>query len=81
MIGNIKTGDLTVETAKFGAHPPEWFAQKMTDKIIMVADSAPQPIRDQAMAFRESVYAISLHFVREAMKSAKAEHRMFTAGD
>lgn len=74
-------GLIKVVTAKAGAHPPEFFAKQAIDRVMMIADTAPQPIKDQAIAFKESMYSIMLYYVKEAMKSAKAEHRMYTAGD
>lgn len=38
-------------------------------RIIVVADTAPQPIRDQAIAFREKIRPVLTHYLRQAARS------------
>jgi hypothetical protein len=56
-------------------HPPEFWADRAMERIMSVADSAPQPIRDQAYAFKEQVARVVL----EAIKNAVAERKIYDA--
>jgi len=61
--------DVTVATTNDGGFSPEYWAGRATEKIVSVSDQAPQPIRDQAHAFRGLVENVVTHFMREAIKS------------
>jgi hypothetical protein len=68
----VGTGTVTVVTTSNGGHPPEFFALRIVDRLIVVADNAPQPIRDQALAFREQMLAIVLDGLTRAIASDRA---------
>lgn len=50
-------------------------AREITDmamrKVMFVSDTAPQPIRDQALAFRERIDIVIEHYVAQAQKSER----------
>lgn len=66
-------GNIGVVVSKFGGHPPEFYAERLVEKLIFISKDSPAPIRDQAIAYRQQMYNICLLYVKEAMKSAKAE--------
>lgn len=68
----MNLGSLGVVISPKGAHSPEFWAERMVDKMMSVADTAPQPIRDQAVAFKARLREVALVYIREAMKSAHA---------
>jgi hypothetical protein len=70
--GEISVGTVTVVTSSGGGHPPEYFAERVVDRLIRVAEEAPQPIRDQALAFREQMLAIVLAGIMRAIESDRA---------
>lgn len=52
-----------------GGHPPEFFAQRIVARLIAISEEAPEPIRQQAVAFRDQMLAIVLAGVRQAVES------------
>lgn len=67
----IVSGNLEVEvaTTNDGGLTPEYWADRATRHIVSVSDKAPQPIRDQAYAFRNLVEQVVTHYMREAINS------------
>jgi hypothetical protein len=65
-------GIVTVATSSNGGHPPEFFALRIVDRLIVVGENAPQPIRDQALAYREQMLAIVLDGITQAIRSDRA---------
>lgn len=67
--GTLQLG--TVQTSV--THGRGLNADEITDmlmaKLLHVADSAPLPIREQAMAFRADIRRVVLHYVAQAQKS------------
>jgi hypothetical protein len=54
-------------------HDPESWAENAKKRIMEVANTAPQPIRDQAYAFQERMGYIIL----DAIKSALHDHQAY----
>ena len=48
---------------------PEEVAARCTDKIVAIADTAPEAIRDQARAYKNHVQAVVAHYMKEAIAS------------
>lgn len=48
---------------------PEDIAERFMARLIVVAETAPPPIRDQAEAFRAQAHALALFYLREAVRS------------
>jgi hypothetical protein len=65
-------GDVEVVTSHEGGHPPEFFAQRIVDRLIYIGDSAPAPIRDQAYAYRDQMLAVVLAGLKAAIESDRA---------
>jgi hypothetical protein len=65
-------GSVTVVTTMDGGHPAEFFAQRIVERLIQIADTAPEPIRAQAMEYRERMYAVVLDGVKRAIASDRA---------
>lgn len=57
-----------VMTTSDGGHPPEFWAKRASERIMSVSESAPPAIRDQALAFRQQIEAVVLHYIKEAVK-------------
>lgn len=71
-LGQISVGDIKVWVGKPGkGHPPEFWAERAAEKIMAVGMNAPEPIRLQALAFREQIQYVILG----AVNSAIAEQR------
>lgn len=66
---NLIVGNAMVATSSNGGHGKEFFARRAVDKIMDVSDSAPEPIRAQAHAFKERMYRIVLASIEQAVAS------------
>ena len=73
---------VSVATTSERGHTPEELAERFVNKIIQVGNNSHPAIRDQAIAFRESVKQVALLYLREAVTQDRATlaHRMRQAG-
>ena len=65
-------GQVTVVTSSHGGHPVEFWAERIVARLISVSDTAPEPLRQQALAYRQQMLAIVLDGVRQAVESDRA---------
>jgi hypothetical protein len=73
---DVQIGTVTVATSLDGGHPPEFFAERIVQRLIAVGDNAPEPIRAQALAFREQMLGIVLEGIRQAIASDRAYRKL-----
>lgn len=64
-------GDIELHVSQPGGHTPEFWAELAMRRIMSVADTAPQPIRDQARAFREQAKQIIASAIQQATDEQK----------
>jgi len=62
-------GNVTVVTTSGGGRPPEYFAQRIMDKLMYVGDNAPDPIKEQALVYQQKMHAIILAGIKAAIES------------
>ena len=67
--GFTDLGSVLVETTSGRGFSPEEWAERLLNKIIHVADTAPPAIRDQAIAFRETIRPAIVRYMKEAINS------------
>jgi hypothetical protein len=60
---------VTVNTTQNRGFTAEELAARCADKIVSVSDSAPAPIRDQALSFKKSVEQVVLLYLKQAIHS------------
>lgn len=60
-----------VTTNNRGMTPDEW-VELAVNKIVAVSDSAPMPIREQAIAFREQIKYVLAFYFKKVAKSERA---------
>ena len=65
----IEIGQVAVTTTEHKGHDPEFWAQATADRIISVGGNCHPAIAQQAEAFKESVRATALHYIKEAIRS------------
>jgi len=70
--GSINAGMVQVFTTDNGGHSLEFFAERIVAKLIHVSETAPPPIRDQALAYRGQMYKVVLDGLRRAVNSDRA---------
>jgi Ca2+/H+ antiporter len=71
-MNSILVGHVDVVTSSHGGHTPEFFAEMIVARLIHVGDNLPEPIRAQALAYREAMQAIVLEGIRAALVSDRA---------
>lgn len=65
-------GQVGVQTSNNGGHPPEFWAERAAEQIMQVADSAPDPIREQARAFKDQLRRVILRNMQNAIASDRS---------
>jgi hypothetical protein len=65
-------GSVSVATSDNGGLSDEQIAQIVLDKICIVSNTAPEPIRQQAFAYKENIRKILLDYVALAKKEERA---------
>lgn len=66
---DMAVGAFRVETTTDRGHPPEFYADRIMDRVIKVSDTAPPPIKDQALAYRASLHSVILSGIQRACLS------------
>ena len=67
-----QVGSVNVTTSNDGGLSDEQIADLALEKICSVAEKAPEPIRQQAMAYKDNLKQILLFYVRLAKKEERA---------
>jgi hypothetical protein len=62
-------GNVMVATTQGRGSTPEEVAERALDKIIHVGSHAHPAIREQAEAFKDSIRAVLVHYMHEAVRS------------
>jgi len=65
----MSIGPYSVVTTTDGGHPPEFFAERISERLMYVSSEAPPVIREQALAFQAHLRGIVLHGVKQAILS------------
>ena len=64
-------GNITVDTQQYRGHPPEYWAQKATERISGISENAAPHIKQQAEAFRLSIYNTILYYIKQSINSER----------
>jgi hypothetical protein len=62
-------GTVSVVTTSNGGRPPEYFAERIMQRLLHISDQMPEPIKAQAFAYREQMAAIILDGIKAAIES------------
>ena len=65
----ISIGNLGVKTTHGRGHTVEEVAEMATNKLVSVSDTAPEPIKAQAHAFKNSCQVIIAYYMHVAIKN------------
>ena len=71
-INVAQVGSVNVSTSENGGLSDEQIAQIVLDKICIVSNTAPEPIRQQAFDYKENIRKILLDYVALAKKEERA---------
>jgi hypothetical protein len=66
---NIELNSVIIQTTSGRGFTPEEIAERALNKIMAVSDSAPQVIKDQALAYRADIKEVLVHYMKEAVRS------------
>jgi hypothetical protein len=80
----MQSGTFTVDvaTSDNGGHPPEFWAEQASKRIVDVSANAPDVIRGQAIAFQNQVEQVILHYMKRAIQCDRStvSHLVTEAG-
>ena len=76
-------GVVVVATTNFGGHPPDYWADRLTEKIVGYSETKEPHINEQAKAYRDAIREVCLIYIKNAIKSYKASliQELIEAGD
>ena len=66
---SLEVGSVVVATTQDKGHDPEFWAKAAADRIVSVGGKCHPLIAQQAEAFKESVQATAVFYIKEAIKS------------
>lgn len=66
---SLEIGSVVVATTQDQGHDPEFWAKAAADRIVSVGGNCHPLIAQQAEAFKESVQATTVFYMKEAIKS------------
>ena len=66
---SLEVGSVVVATTQNKGHDPEFWAKAAADRIVSVGGNCHPVIAQQAEAFKESVQATAVFYIKEAIKS------------
>jgi|TARA_R100001594_G_scaffold55563_1_gene89197 hypothetical protein len=61
-------GNLGVQTTQYRGHTPQEFAKMASDRIVSISDDAPEPIRQQAHAFKDYLEVLLADYMQKAVE-------------
>jgi len=64
-------GLIDIQTENNKGHTPEWWAQRLTDRICGISENAAPHIRQQAEAFKVAIYETILYHIKQAINSER----------
>ena len=69
---SMTVGKVDVLTTNNRGLSVEEAAQRAVDKILYVAENAPEPIKDQANAFKDTVRGVIVYYMQHAVDQDRA---------
>ena len=70
-VSSSELGNALVFTSNNGGHSPEDVAEMALNKIMMVSDTAPPVIRDQAHAHRQRLKEVLVYYMNKMCQSER----------
>ena len=65
----MSVGPFTVATTVNEGHSPEYYTERLCNRLIHISATAPPEIRQQALAYREAIQSLVLDTIRRAILS------------
>jgi hypothetical protein len=70
---SASVGNVMVQTTTNRASNPEEIAERCTNKIISISESASPEARAQAVAFRDRMKVVIAHYIKDAIIAEKTK--------
>ena len=64
-------GNITVDTQQYRGHPPEYWAEKATERICGISENAAPHVKQQAEAFKVAIYNTILYYIKQSINSER----------
>tara|TARA_R100001163_G_scaffold64312_1_gene58248 strand:+ start:2254 stop:2541 length:288 start_codon:yes stop_codon:yes gene_type:complete len=71
-INVAQVGNVNVSTSNEGGLTDEQISELALEKICKVSETAPEPIKQQALAYKDNLKQILLYYVKLAKKEERA---------
>jgi len=65
-------GQVTVQTTNNKGLSPEYWTERIIERLIAVSDNADPMVKAQAEAFKEHIQAVVLLYMKQAIRSDRA---------
>jgi len=65
-------GDITVSTTQNKGHSPEYWTERIVERLISISDNANPMVKAQADAFKNSIEKLILFYIRQAIASDRS---------
>lgn len=72
VVASLRPGEVETLVSNGGPHQSAVWAKMLANKLVGIADTAPQPIRDQAQAFKVRIHHLSAYYINEARRDTVA---------
>ena len=69
---SLSVGEVSVATTHNRGFSIEEAAQQAVDKILYVSKDAPEPLREQAVAFKDTVREVIVYYMKHAVDKDRA---------
>jgi hypothetical protein len=69
---SLSVGDVDVVTTDNRGLSVEEAAQMAVNKILYVSKDAPEPLREQAMAFKDTLHGVIVYYMKHAVDQDRA---------
>jgi hypothetical protein len=64
-------GSVSVVTTSNRGWTPSECAERFVARLVSVSETAPEPVRAQALVYRDRVYRLAVHHMSEAARSER----------
>jgi len=64
-------GNISVDTQQNRGHPPEYWAERATERICGISEDAAPHVKQQAEAFRVAIYNTILYYIKQSINSER----------
>lgn len=71
MFNDMALGKIKVVTTNNGGFSAEYWGDRLAQKICHISEDAPEPIRLQALKYREEIREQCIVYIRNAMASER----------